>query len=187
VTSARRPGQARVRYAFLIGCALFLGAINLAMFYGAELLASRDFSAIPNANVRVAYCISVSATASEKRLIADTVSRPPQEELFATIMPYAVVGEVTAAKTAAMKALKQRVDWRGRANEHALRLAAECHYEGVGWRHGETPLNVAEKWLRADPQFADFLTAARRTEPDAARTLYDQLRSTPQPGAAPTL
>jgi hypothetical protein len=172
-----RRARRRLQYAFLIGGAFVLSAVDLSMFYAEETLARRDFSTIPEHNQRAGYCMAVTATAAQKRLIADVATPPPDEQLFATIMPFALVGEVTEDKASAMQALKQRVDRRGRANEHAVRLAVVCQYDKGEWRLGETPLTVVQNWLKSDAQYMDFLRVAHRSAPDAARVLYARLQN----------
>jgi hypothetical protein len=156
-----------------------LGAFDLSLFYLEEAYSRRDYSTIPDAAIRTAYCMAATATPFEKRIIADSLARPPEDRLFAIVLPHALVGEVTPEKRAAMRALLDRAESRGRATQHAVRLADTCGYDDATWAPGQTPLAVAAIWLQRDPQFRSYLEAGRRNEPDAAWQMYTMLQKSP--------
>jgi hypothetical protein len=159
-----------------------LGAADLSLFYLEEAYSRRDYSTIPVATLRTAYCMSATATPYEKRVIADSLARPPEDRLFAIVLPYALVGEVTPDKRAAMRALLDRAESRGRATQHAVRLANACGYDDAAWAPGQTPLAVAATWLQRDAQFRSYVESGKRNEPDAAWQMYTMLQ---QQGGSP--
>ncbi len=142
----------------------------------------RDYSRIPNAEARVGYCVVTTATIYQKRVIAETIVRPPDERLFDAVLVHAVTGEVTEQKKAAVKALRTRADAREHALQHAVWLAESCGYRQAGLVH-LLPFDLVVKWLRHDPGFRGFMGQYIQQRPDAALVFYDALL---QEQAAPT-
>jgi hypothetical protein len=174
-------GGSASRYGFLVAVLGVLGGADLSLFYLEEAYSRRDYSTIPVATLRTAYCMSATATPYEKRVIADSLARPPEDQLFAIVLPYALVGEVTPEKRAAMRALLDRAESRGRATQHAVRLANACGYDDAAWAPGQTPLAVAATWLQRDAQFRSYVESGKRNEPDAAWQMYTMLQKSPAP------
>lgn len=152
---------------------LFAGGYVAARLYKREL-DRRDFSTIPIPEVRVGYCITTLASTYQKRVIAETTVRPPDERLFDAVLVHAVTGEVSEQKTAAVKALRTRADAREYALQHAVWLAESCGYRQSGLVQ-LMPFDLVVKWLRYDPEFQRFRQEYTRQRPDAALVFYDSL------------
>lgn len=160
-------------FILVILISLFVGGYVGARLYKREL-ERRDFSGIPQPEVRVGYCITTLASTYQKRVIAETTVRPPDERLFDAVLVHAVSGEVSAEKSAAVKALRTRADAREHALQHAVWLAESCGYRQSGLVQ-LMPFELVVKWLRYDSEFQRFRDEYTRQRPDAALIFYDGL------------
>jgi len=158
-------------YQALIGVLLFIFSADAALFYAAETLPERDYSRIADPQLRVGYCMAANTSLFEKYLLAASIARSPDIELFSFVMSYALGGENTEQKKAALRALRERDDLRGSAIRSSFRVAEQCGYRKVTWPPGVTLLDISVNWLRHDSTFLYFLDRTRG-EPDAADLIY---------------
>ena len=85
-----------------------------------------------------------------------------------------MTGEVSEAKSAAVRALRTRADAREHALQHAVWLAESCGYRQSGLVK-LLPFDLVVKWLRYDAEFQRFREEYTRQRPDAALVFYDEL------------
>ena len=142
------------------------------LFYVEEVLSQRDYSAIPSADLRVAYCMVTSLSSYEKHTLAQSITRPSDSELFSVVLSETLSGEVTTQKQDAIRALRERDELQRRAMQIALRTADKCNYDKITWRADESPWKIINRWLQYDVGFSFFLARAKQTGPDAAEQLY---------------
>lgn len=145
---------------------------NSSLFYVEDVLSRRDYSVIPHAETRVAYCMLTGVAAHEKHVFAQSVARPADSQFFSVVLSEALAGEITAQKRAALRDIRERDELRRRATHATLRVANECGYDGIGWQARVTPWSIMERWLQHDGGYAFFLRRARQAGPDAAEHLY---------------
>ena len=156
----------------VLGGLLVAAAIEYsALFYIADALVGKDYSAIPNPEARAAYCMICSLGPHEKAIIAESMVRPPDNELLGRIVADALRGLPTPQKQAASLALRERDDLRQHALTPVLRVADLCGYNKVVWSLGETPWGIAERWLQRDLSFLPWVDTAKKSPPDAAAQL----------------
>lgn len=164
------------RYKPLLGFLLLAFSAYSSLFYVEEVLSHRDYSVISQPELRVGYCIATSISILEKHALAETVARPPDDDMFSAVISQALLGEVTEQKQAALRALKERDELRRRAVKVVLDVAEKCGYDRVTWSPGDAPFKIAEKWLQNDATFSFFLETAKKPGPDEAARFYDSLR-----------
>jgi hypothetical protein len=109
-------------------------------------------------------------------MVAETAARPPDLELFLAVTPYALAGVITEQKQAALLALRERDELRGRAVRWSLQAANACGYENVAWPPGTGALDISMKWLRHDSTYLYFVERVR-SEPDAAARVYQAMQA----------
>ena len=163
------------RYKELVWLLSIASGIYGALFYAAEAMSGRDYSGIPDLQLRVGYCMVSSTSIPDKYMFAETAARPPDLALFSAVMPYALGGVITDPKRAAILALRERDELRLRAVRWSQRAAETCGYGDVAWAPGAAPLDISLKWLAHDPTYLFFL-ARVKSEPDAAIRVYDALK-----------
>ena len=163
------------RYKVLVGLLSLVSGVYGALFYAAEAMSERDYSAIPDPQLRVGYCMVSSTSNPDKYMFAETTARPPDLAMFSSVMPYALGGVITEEKRAAILALRERDELRLRAVRWSLRAADACGYGNVAWPPGTAPLDISMKWLAHDSTYLFFLERIQ-FEPDAADRVYDALK-----------
>jgi hypothetical protein len=163
------------KYKVLVGLLSFVSGVYGALFYAAEAMSERDYSGIPDPQLRVGYCMVSSTSSPDKYMFAETAARPPDFAMFSAVMPYALRGVITEEKRAAILALRERDELRLRAVRWSLRAADACGYGNVAWPPGTAPLDISMKWLAHDSTYLFFLERVK-TDPDAAARVYDALR-----------
>jgi hypothetical protein len=163
------------RYKVLVGLLSVVAGVYGALFYGAEAMSERDYSGIPDLQLRVGYCMVSNTSNPDKYMFAETAARPPDFAVFSAVMPYALRGVITEQKRAAILALRERDELRLRAVRWSLRAADTCGYGNVAWPPGTAPLDISMKWLAHDSTYRFFLERVK-SEPDAAALVYDALK-----------
>ena len=166
------PGQYQPRYKLLLSCLVTVGLAYSALYYVEEILTRRDYSSIVNAEARVGYCMATSLSSYEKHTFAQSIARPSSNELYSTVLSYALADEVTAQKLGAIRALRERDELRRRATQIALRLADDCGYDQSGLPAHVSPWGITERWLNHDDGFSFFLNRAKQSAPDEAEQAY---------------
>jgi hypothetical protein len=175
MTDAQKAPGRRTRFSLLAGLLALVCGVYAALFYAAEAMSERDYSAISDPQLRVGYCMVSSTFHSDKYLLAESAVRSPDLKMFSVVMPHALAGVITDQKRAAILALRERDELRTRAVRLSFRLAEYCGYEKVAWPAGTLPLDISMKWLQHDSTYLFFLEMIK-AEPDAADRLYDALR-----------
>ena len=162
------------QYKVLIGLLSLVSGAYAALFYAADAMSGRDYSAIADPRLRVGYCMALNTFTPDKYLLAETTAREPKIEMYLVVMPHALAGVITEQKKAALQALRERDELRVHAIRSSFRVAEDCGYRKFAWPEGTTPLDISIKWLRDDPTFRYFLERVKAT-PDAADQVYDAL------------
>jgi hypothetical protein len=146
-----------------------------ALAYYRDALSVRDYSAIPNPQNRVGYCMLSSMTFADKYLLAETTAHPPDFDIYSAVMSLPMDKRKLAEVRIAIGALKNRDKLRERAHGMSHAVAAACGYWEVKWPLGVTPLDINLKWNRFDSTFSNFVERIRG-EPDAAERLWIELK-----------
>lgn len=157
-------------------------AVDLAEWYAAFYVEhhQRDYSAIPDAELRVGFCIISTLTRAQKAVIAQSVRREPDPELFGAVMPLALSGEASAEKKEMLHALRERDTLRTQARDLVRKAADECDYDRSRIAANTTPWNIALKWLAYDREFQEMVRAEWKHPPDAAEAAYRAGRASPR-------
>lgn len=146
-----------------------------ALAYFRDALSARDYSAIPDPQLRVGYCMMSSMTLPDTYLLAETIAHPPSFEVYRAVMSLSTQATERPEVRIAMSALKARNNLRARAHSMSTLIAFRCGYWKVKWPDGVSPLDVNFKWHRFDPTFWNFVNWVK-TQPDAAERLYKATR-----------
>ena len=149
-----------------------------ALAYYRDVLATRDYSSIPNLQDRVGYCMMSNTTLPDSYLLAETTAYAPTFEIYKAVLSLSLEAKGRLEAQNAMKAFKVREQLRERAHALSVRAASRCGFWKVKWPEGVTPLDVNLKWQRFDSTFWYFLSRLR-AEPDAAERLYKSMRKKP--------
>ena len=168
---ATRPAY-QPRYKLLLTCLLAVLLAYSGLYPVEEMLSRRDYSSIVNVEMRVGYCMATSLSSYEKHTFAQSIARPSSNELYSTVLSYALAGEVIAQKLGAIRALRERDELRRRATQIALRLADDCGYDQSGLPAHVSPWGITERWLDHDDGFSFFLNRAKQSAPDEAEQAY---------------
>jgi hypothetical protein len=168
------PREYRPKYKLLTGLLSLVFGGYASMFYAAEALSERDYSGIADPQLRVGYCMASKTLNPEKYLLAETIARSPDLEMYMVVMPQVLGGVITEQKKAALLALRERDELRARASISSFQLADSCGFRDVAWSPGTTPLDINIKWLKNDATFLYFLEKLA-AEPDAAVRFYNAL------------
>lgn len=163
------------KYKELVGLLSIVSGVYGALFYAAEAMSERDYSGIPDPQLRIGYCMVSNTSNYDKYMFAETAARPPDLAIFSAVLPYALGGVITDHKRAAILALRERDELRLRAVRWSLSVADTCGYDSVAWPPGTAPLDISMKWLAYDSTFLFFLERVK-SESDAAARVYDALR-----------
>lgn len=166
------PGQYQPRYKLLLSCLVTVFLAYSGLYYVEDLLSRRDYSLIAIADARVGYCMATSVSPFEKNMLAQSIARPNSSELYSIVLSYSLVGEVTAQKQGAIRALREREELRQHATQIALRAADKCGYDRVAFPSDISPWKIMERWLSHDNGFAYFLDRAKQSAPDDAEQAY---------------
>lgn len=162
------------KYKVLFGLLSLVSGAYAALFYTADAMSERDYSVISDPRLRVGYCMASNTFNPEKYLLAETIARSPDTNMYLVVMPHVLEGRITEEKKSALLALKERDELRAQAIRASFRVAEACAFRKVTWPEGTTPLDISIKWLRDDPTFLYFLKRVR-SAPDAADLVYDAL------------
>lgn len=162
------------KLALLIGLLVFGFCEYYAVEYAQAWLDEPDYSSIPVADMRVGYCMMQRLNIKHKSMIADTMLRPPSEDMAAVVLPVAMNGPRSEEKRSALLALRQRQDLRLQAEQAVNDEAGWCGFWRGGVTPGVTPLEMATNWLSHDPAYIAFLKTGRTR--DAASAFYDKHR-----------
>jgi hypothetical protein len=163
----------------LMSVLVFLVLLNYgALAYLRDVLATRDYSAIPGPQARVGYCMMSSMTLPDTYLLAQTVAHPPDFSVYKAVMSLPEATKARPDVRTALGALAIRQQLRDRAHGMSHLVAFRCGYWKVKWPEGVGPLEVNLKWHKFDSTFWYFLNRIR-SEPDAAEVLYKRLHGKP--------
>jgi hypothetical protein len=169
-------------HAALAGALSIVAGVYAGLFYAADTVSQRDYSAIKDPQLRVGYCMASNTYNPDKYVFAETTVRSPDIALSAVVMPHALGGVITDQKRAALLALRERDELRVRALRLSFRVADYCGFRAVDWPPGTTPLDISVKWLQHDSTFL-FYVERVRSEPDAADRIYRTLAQSSSGGA----
>ncbi|HKA60681.1 MAG TPA: hypothetical protein VKD28_18840 [Gemmatimonadales bacterium] len=181
VNTPQRSGRDPMHSA-LAGALAIVTGLYAGLFYAADTVSERDYSAIKDPQLRVGYCMASNTYNPDKYVFAETTVRSPDLTLYSVVMPHALGGVITEQKRAALLALRERDELRVRALRLSFRLADYCGFRAVDWPPGTTPLDVSVKWLQHDSTFL-FYVERVRGEPDAADRTYRTLAQSSSGGA----
>ena len=172
VTQAAPEQHGKNKLPMLLVLLLVIATVEYStFFYAKDALSQKDYAVIPDPRTRVSYCMINSFLAHEKAVLAESVVRPPEPELFARISLEMIKSAATPEKRAAIDALKKRDELRQSALNHVGRVAAVCGYDKVDWSSDASPWAMIERWLMRDHGFLFSVETARRSSPDAAAQL----------------
>lgn len=172
MTILPKRGQYQPKYLSLTVILMAVAAAYGALFYVEEALSERDYSAIPSAETRVAYCMANSLSSYEKHVFAQSMSRPSDPDLYALVLSASLAGEPTGEKQGAIRALRERDELRRHASQIVIRAADKCQHDRIAWRAYTSPLTIMVRWLPHDDGFRFFLARAKQSGPDAAERFY---------------
>jgi hypothetical protein len=160
--------MSKIRLPILTSLLFMAVAAHGGLYWFQNYFQRRDFSPIAAPRVRVGYCMAASLAPNEKIEFANSIARPPDRALFASVMAVALIGEVTPEKLSASRALLERDELRSRSVRTLNRVAEKCGYFDAKNGVPEPAEELALKWLEHDPAFIAVLEEARRRPPDAA-------------------
>lgn len=174
ITTSLQARGYKPKYKILVGLLSLASVIYATLFYTADAMSERDYSVIGDPRLRVGYCMASNTFNPEKYLLAETIARSPDTNMYVVVMPRVLEGVNTEQKRAALLALRERDELRAQAIRSSFRVADDCGFRKVAWPEGTTPLDISIKWLRDDPTYLYFL-ARVRSVPDAAERFYHVL------------
>lgn len=164
-------GERKVKYLLPPLLAAYMGYLGL--LYIEQRLDERDYSVIPNAELRVGFCMITSISPYEKYALAKSIARPPfSPKLFSVVLAQALAGETTPLKVSAIKALDEREDLQRRAAQIAIHIAGRCGYDRIAHSDQQTPLQTLQRWLPHDDGYSYFVRQEKQAGSDPAEQLY---------------
>jgi hypothetical protein len=131
-----------------------------------------DRKPIHDSSAEVAYCIANKMTASEKKTLAESLTRPSDSVLIGKLMPIILSGLPSDDKKHASRAIEERDRLHTRTKEITSRLANICRFDNL--HRADRPdsmLPHVVAWLRYDEAFNAMLAEARKRTPDALSRL----------------
>ena len=159
----------------MLSVLLVLVLLNFGgLTYLREALSSRDYSAIPDPRNRVAYCMLSNITDDDRNLLAETTARPPDFDMYSTVMSLPRDAQDRKEVRSAIGALTKRDRMRALAHKISHALAASCGYWQLQWPANLSPLEVSLNWLQFDSTYSRLVDRFR-SNPDAAQRLLIEL------------
>ena len=167
----------------VLACSILMG---IAGYHAGALvegrLSQRNYSMIPDSNVRVGYCMMSKLDYRTKVLIAEFSTHPPDNALFETVVVRMVSGDESARQ--AMRALALRDETRKLAIQAVNAVAQSCSYWNAPDAITREATGMVAHWLTYDTEYVKILADIRRRPRDAA-DVYLGMLAAGNAGAAP--
>ena len=152
----------RVSVVILVLCGLWYAT----WVFGHRIL--HDSEPILDPAAEAAYCIAVKMTSTEKKTLAESLSRPSDPILIGRMMPFILSGAPSREKSDASRAIEERDRLHYQSKNAISRHATICGFDEqqlVG--RPELLMNLVVSWLRYDDAFNAMLREALTRMPDA--------------------
>lgn len=138
-------------------------------------LSERNYSIIPDANLRVGYCMISKLDYRTKVLIAEFSTHPPDNALFEAVVVRMVTGNESARE--AMRALALRDETRKLAVQAVNTVAQSCSYWNAPDAITREATGMVAHWLTYDSEYQQILADIRRRPSDAADLFLARLKA----------
>jgi len=161
-----RQTATRVAVVILALCGLWYAG----WVFGDRIL--HDSEPILDPSAEAAYCIAVKMTSNEKKILAESLSRPSDPVLIGRLMPIILSGAPSTEKRDASRAIKERDELYRQTRQTLSRIAGICGFDElrlVG--RPDLLLNLVVSWLRYDDAFNAMLSESFTRMPDALSRL----------------
>lgn len=163
----------------LVGVLVLCGFWYAGWVFGNRTL--HDHEVILDPSSRVAYCVALKMTSSDKRIVADSLMRPSDPVLIGRLMPVILSGLPSEEKKEAGRAIEERDRLHNRTRQIIYRNAEACRFDELQLGgHPEALADLVVSWLQYDEAFNAMLAEATTRVPDAlARLDSNHARSNP--------
>ena len=151
----------------VLACSLLMGIAGYhAGAFVEDRLSQRNYSMIPDTNLRVGYCMMSKLDYRTKVLIAEFSTHPPDNSLFEAVIVRMVTGDESARQ--AMRALSLRDETRKLALQAVNAVAQSCSYWNAPDAITREATGMVAHWLTYDTEYKRILADIQRRPRDAA-------------------